>query len=52
MGFAEGETEAQRGWDLAEVSGEDHGICGSPMYGRMSRQCSLRSKDLKCSIQS
>lgn len=32
MGFAEGETEAGGGWDLAEVSGEDSGICGCVMY--------------------
>lgn len=31
LGLAEGETEAQDGCDLAEVSGEDPGICGSPM---------------------
>lgn len=33
MDFAEGETEAQHGWDLAEGSGEAHGVCGSPVYG-------------------
>jgi len=39
------------GWDLAEVSGEDRGVCGSPMCGRVSRQHSLRSEGLRPPVQ-